>query len=251
MDTKLKKILSYCGLGILVVATIFGIWKFYGSTGSRTSAENTASNPVQNGASEKKAKTAEKNVIESKTELPVELSDAGEFAENIYDAAKSGDWTMADAKQIQLTTALEKLDIKKIDVRTIKLMMPELKAAISGRKKMDVQIVSNRLTFALAEMSGKYDTALPVGIVKLDYYGRELEIWSENADLQQLQKTASEIRKTWDRVRPEVEKNDGSEEADTFEALVEELDSAETVEDYAKLATPILDEVDNLEGVFE
>ena len=63
--------------------------------------------------------------------------------------------------------------------------------------------------------------------------------------------TAQAIRQTWNSVKPKVEAKGGTKQAQNFETLVAKTDAAANIADYAKVATPILDEVDNLEKVFE
>ncbi len=81
-------------------------------------------------------------------------------------------------------------------------------------------------------------------------YGRELEIWDEAKDASKLQATAREMRKTWDAVRPSIEAKNPAV-AKKFEGLVAQVEAAKAPADYAKVAKPVLDEVDNLEKVFE
>ncbi len=52
-------------------------------------------------------------------------------------------------------------------------------------------------------------------------------------------------------MQAKVEANGGKKEAAAFEKLVVKTDASRAAADYGKLATPILDEVDNLEKVFE
>ncbi len=57
------------------------------------------------------------------------------------------------------------------------------------------------------------------------------------------------MEKTWNSLRPSVAAHDATE-AKKFDALVEQVKSAKTPADYARVATPVLDEVDKLEGLF-
>ncbi len=66
-------------------------------------------------------------------------------------------------------------------------------------------------------------------------------------DEAKLKSTAQALRQTWNSVKPKVEAKGGTKEAQNFEALVAKVDAAQNTSDYAKVAKPILDEVDNLE----
>ena len=71
----------------------------------------------------------------------------------------------------------------------------------------------------------------------LDYYGREFEIWSASGNAAQLKTTAKEFRQTWNTLRPAVQARNSSE--------------AKAPAEYGRLATPVLNAVDNLEKVFQ
>lgn len=51
-------------------------------------------------------------------------------------------------------------------------------------------------------------------------------------------------------MKAKIEAKGGTKEAAVFDGLVVKTEAAKTPADYAKLAAPILDEVDNLEKVF-
>ena len=62
--------------------------------------------------------------------------------------------------------------------------------------------------------------------------------------------TVAGLRQNWDSVKAAVRAKGGNAEAQKFDALVAQAEAAKTPEDFAKVAKPILDEVDNLEKVF-
>jgi hypothetical protein len=57
------------------------------------------------------------------------------------------------------------------------------------------------------------------------------------------------MRQTWDGLRPTIETHSATE-AKRFEALVARVESAKTPADHARVATTVLNEVDNLEKLF-
>ena len=66
--------------------------------------------------------------------------------------------------------------------------------------------------------------SVPVEVTRLDYYGRELEIWAEVGTMARLKATASGMRHQWDTVRWRVD---------------------------SRLASRVLEEVDHLASVFQ
>jgi hypothetical protein len=110
---------------------------------------------------------------------------------------------------------------------------------------------ANQVTLLAADLSEPYQPQVPAAVTRLDYFGRELEIGTAAKDLGQLKAAAQGLRKNWNSVRAAAKAHGGEAEAKRFDALLKRLDSETSVESYGALATPILDEVDNLEKVFK
>ncbi|MEA5554728.1 hypothetical protein VB713_27760 [Anabaena cylindrica UHCC 0172] len=107
------------------------------------------------------------------------------------------------------------------------------------------------MTLLAANITKEFEPKVPVEVTLLDYYGRELEIWSATGNTSQLKKTASEMRRTWNAVRPSILARGGTAQVQKFDGLVASVEAAKSSKDYGRLATPVLDEVDNLEKVFK
>lgn len=192
--------------------------------------------------------------VNRKTEtVPASLMNAGEYAENIYDYAKANDWKQADARMGLLKAAVEKVRTDVSNQKAAGGIYPNVAAldrAVTAKDRQGAMLAANQITRNVAEVTEEYKLIVPVEVVLLDYYGRELEIWAEAKDTSKLQATAREIRKTWDAVHPSIEAKNPSV-AKKFEGLVTQVEAAKAPVDYAKVAKPVLDEVDNLEKVFE
>lgn len=183
-------------------------------------------------------------------QVPESLTAAGEFGENIYDAVKAGDWKTGRAKFTELKSDSEKVNALKIGSTEFAATLAKLESAVAANDKSATLENANLITFEAANLTAKYNPPVPIEVVKLDFYGRELEIWSQAKDDAKLQETAKMIRQNWDAVKPKIEAKGGTKQAAVFEALVIKTDAAKTPAEFAKLATPILNEVDNLEKVF-
>ena len=201
------------------------------------------------------ANVPEKNPVgeipKSDAAPPRVLVDAGEFAENIYDFAKAKNWTKADESLTRLQKAVADLKAQNLSNSQIVENINSLSTAVRAKNEMDAMSEANQATFLIAEQSAKFKLAVPVEVTKLDYYGREIELLAMNKDEAKLKSTAKAIRETWNAVKPKIEAKGATKEAAKFESLVAQTEKAASVADYAKVATPILDEVDNLEKVFE
>jgi hypothetical protein len=185
--------------------------------------------------------------------LPQSLTNAGEYGENIYDYAKVNDWKNADVKLAALRDEIKKLrtDVKNRGAAVDRLdtNVATLDRVVTAKDRQAAMREANQVTLDVADMTAAYKLSVPVEVTKLDYYGRELEVWTQAQDASKLQATAREMRRTWDSLRPAIESH-SAREAKKFDTLIAQVESAKTLADYARAATPVLNEVDNLEKLF-
>src|ERR1700686_893885 len=232
----------------LIVLLVLGL-------GACSSGSQGETNPNSAGTKASSTPAATPAVANSKTEsVPKSLADAGEYGENIYAHAKANDWKKADAKIAALKETAKKVRAdgknKGTGLDRLEADVAALDRAVTAKDHQAAMLAANQITRDVAEMTAVYKVIVPVEVVLLDYYGREVEIWAEAKDTSKLQATVREMRKTWDAVRPSIEAKN-SALAKKFEGLVLQLEAAKGPADYAKVAKPVLDEVDNLEKVFE
>lgn len=244
IDRHYGKIWLLATIAIFTVIIIFGIWGVFRQT--ETTVKTNASGQIPNAPQKK---PADKSAVVA-DKVPAALTDAGEFSENIYDAAKIGDWKTAGAKLNELKAAAREMTAAQISTAKFDATLGKLEKAVAAKDKTASLIESNQLTLEAANLTAEYNPAVPVEVVKLDFYGRELEIRAAAKDEAKLRETAKLIRQNWDAVKGKIEAKGGKKEAAVFEGLVVKIEAAKTSAAYAKLATPILDEVDNLEKVF-
>lgn len=248
-EGSVLKIFALVGILILAIAFIFGVWGFFGRRSSMAGKDNqnhpqlTGNSPMLNKELKEKPKVT--------GEVPKALADAGEFGENIYDAAKADDWKIAETKLSELKAAVKELDAAKTNSESLAATLQSLEKAVGGKNKNATLETANKFTLEATNLTARYDPKVPVEVTRLDYYGRELEIWAAEKNEARLKQTALEIRKTWDEVKPQIVARNAAKEAAVFENLIKKTEAAKSISDYAKLATPILDEVDNLEKIFK
>lgn len=241
---------------VIAAAVAIGTIAFGAACGVSNSESNSTSAPNTVVVKEKPAANAspKKSTVETaktNTAPPKALVDAGEFAENIYDFAKLKDWTKAEAKLDSLEKSLSELKTANLAAPQFVEAINSLATAVKAKNEIDAMREANQATFLVAEQSTKFNLKVPVEIVKLDYYGREIEILAITKDDAKLKTTTQEIRQIWNAVKPKIEAKGATKVAAKFESLVVKAEKAGSIEDYAKVALPILDEVDNLEKVFE
>jgi hypothetical protein len=185
--------------------------------------------------------------------VPTSVVDSGEYAEDVFDYAKANDWNSADLKLEALREAAKKVrtDVNNQSAATDRLddHVAALGLAVAVKDRPTAMREANNVTLDVASITTAYKLIVPVEVTRLDYYGRELEIWAEAKDADRLRETAREMRREWNAVRSSVEAHSAAE-ARKFEVLVAQVEGSQTAADSARLAKPVLDEVDNLEKLF-
>jgi hypothetical protein len=216
------------------------------STTNMHKAATTGAAPAATTASSTASKPAGESV-------PTSLSNAGEYGENVYDYAKANDWKNAGVKLAALKDAVKMVstDIQDQSAAADRLSanVAAVDRAVTAKDRQAAMREANQVTLDVADITAAYKLTVPVEVTRLDYYGRELEVWAQALDANKLQATARDMRRTWDSLRPSVEAHKAAE-AKRFDALVAQVESARTSADYARVATPVLNEVDNLEKLF-
>jgi hypothetical protein len=215
---------------------------------------NACSSTSQSKTSNPKAKPASASSVNTAgASVPTSLSNAGEYGENVYDYAKANDWKNADVKFAALKEAVKNVstDVKSESaaVNRLDTNVAALRRAVTAKDRQATMREANQVTLDVADMTTAYKLSVPVEVTKLDYYGRELEVWAQAQDANKLHVTAREMRRTWDSLRPSVAAHKATE-AKKFDALVAQVESAKTSAEYSHVATPVLNEVDNLEKLF-
>jgi hypothetical protein len=176
----------------------------------------------------------------------------GHDAENAYDQIKAADWSAARASLDSIRAAMRTTQPHDTVNRgaDLRRSVARLDSALVDRSRQRALGAANYLTKLGALLGLGHDVAMPPEVTLLDYYGRELEIWAAARDTAKLTETAVAISGTWDELRSRVVERGGTAEAARFDSLVASVKAARTPAQYGRTATPVLDEVDVLEGVF-
>jgi hypothetical protein len=122
--------------------------------------------------------------------VPKALADAGEYGENLYDAAKANDWTGARTRLTALQAAVKHVPVGNgasgQAKDSLERNLAALKRSVSRRQRRATMQQANQVTLNVADMTARYAPKLPVQVTRLDFYGRELEIWSGAGDASRL-----------------------------------------------------------------
>jgi hypothetical protein len=188
------------------------------------------------------------------TTVPPALVLAGESAEDLYDDAKVSDWARADRHLARLKQAAGRARAVSPDSAgledSLEHSVTALTRLVAAKRPQAVMRTANQVTLEVADLTERFRPRVPVPVTRLDYYGRELEIWSHAGSLSRLRLAAQGLRREWDRVGDSVARRSPTE-ARKFGNLVTRVEHSASLAEYGHLAGVVLDEVDHLEEVFQ
>ncbi|HEY8310370.1 MAG TPA: hypothetical protein VIG47_07435 [Gemmatimonadaceae bacterium] len=186
--------------------------------------------------------------------MPPALDAVGTHGEDLYDAVKAKNWTKSATITDSLDASVRALASSGqnagADQTLLTAELDTLHRTVPAHQGDAAIKAANRVTYLAARMSAQYHPTIPAEVAMLDFYGRELEIWSADNNSTKLSQTAADIKQTWNTLRPAVEAHGGATAAKRTDDLIAQVVAAKSTADYKRVATPILDEVDLLEKVF-
>jgi hypothetical protein len=186
--------------------------------------------------------------------MPAAVTAIGTYGEDLYDQAKLGDWKKAAILMDSLDLSSKYLPASdsRIEPQRTRLIgiLDTLRTALNKHERLNAQEASNLVTYVSAKMTDVYRPPVPTEVLLLDFYGRELEIWSALKNQAKLDQTVADLKSTWESLKPAIVSRQGSALILHTDSLVAKIGAAKTPANLAKLATPFLDEVDEMEKVF-
>ncbi len=198
---------------------------------------------------------AQRDSAKTARSVPKALVDAGEQGENLYDAAKAKAWSTAAQRLRALEADVVRLRSEQesgsgTDSDRLQRQVAALHGSVTRRQRQATMAEANQVTLVVADMTAGYTPKVPVEVTRLDFYGRELEIWSEAGAATRLDSAARGMRHEWDAVHDAVSAR-APAVARKFDALVTRVEKAKAPAEYRRLALLELAHVDDLERVFE
>ena len=109
---------------------------------------------------------------------------------------------------------------------------------------------ANGITRIVVELATKWQTRIPMEIILLDYYGRQLELGIASGRESTLKKATADVRSTWNAVERTILDSGHVEDAKRFTDIVVQLEAARTPQDFVPLARAELAAVDQMQNIF-
>jgi hypothetical protein len=186
--------------------------------------------------------------------VPASITKIGELGKDIYDLANQNEWTKLFNRLDLLNKATDELDTNVTADEKVKRQLfksiTDLEESAEARGALGAMQAANQIMLIAADLAEPFHPPMPVDVARLHYYGRELQIWSQDKQEAKLEETAEAFRESWTNVRSVVSDHGGTAEAERLDALVRKLGEAKSSDEYSTIVTPILDEVDNVEKLF-
>jgi hypothetical protein len=196
------------------------------------------------------------SVVHNSGDMQIELEALSDTAEDIYDLAKVGKWNRIMKKFDELKKTEQAIKLIRngendFYAQRLRNKIEELEQAISAKNKKNTMRFANNITFLEVAMIGDLKPRVPTNVMLLDYCGRELEILSEEKDIDKLFNLVIRMHLIWQNLIPQLIDKNGTKEIKNFSEIMMRLERAKTPDEYNHLAIQVADEVDNLEKLFK
>jgi len=187
--------------------------------------------------------------------FPAELKALPVNAVEIYNLAKVNKWHEIRNNFDKLKKSEQSLKLKKNEendflIQRLRKKIEELEQAISAKNRRETMRSANKITLIAVAMIGQFKLRVPTDVMVLNYCGREMEILSEDKDIDKLFSLVMRMHLIWQNLIPQLVNKNASKEIKNFSEIMKHLEVAKTPTEFNRLAKQVLDEVDNLEKVF-
>jgi hypothetical protein len=184
---------------------------------------------------------------------PPALTQIGESAKEIFDAARTSKWDDVAASVQTLkesASALPSASLKPDLFALLKSRMADLEGSVKARQRIHSMDSANSITQIVADLSAPYQAEIPYKILLLDYYGRQLELGLAASRPSTLTQATAELRQTWSSIEPSILRGGHVEDARQFTDIVVQLEGAKRPADFVAPVRAELAAVDRLEKIF-
>jgi hypothetical protein len=185
---------------------------------------------------------------------PAALVRVGESAEGLFDAAAASNWLTATEQVQGLSEAASQLPphLPKADlVAQLRTRIDDVKQSAAARRRVETMDFANSITRIVADLSAEFQTEVPIDVVMLDYYGRQLELGIATGNQSTLTRATADLRQQWNRIEPTIERRGHVDEARRFKDIVVQLEGARRPAECAAPTRAELEAVDRLEAIFK
>ncbi len=171
---------------------------------------------------------------------PASLMQLRDAALAIYGPALHGDWSAASGRLSDIDPAMTEAThgtTKPDLVRQLRGRLVALRRAVHDRRAIAAATDANWVSRLCDEIAATYDTALPLDVRLLGFFGRALQIDASRPRRQHAKTDLADLRTVWRSVEPWVLQRNGVPAARQFNDTLVNLDGAVSRGDLASAAT--------------
>ena len=185
---------------------------------------------------------------------PLALRRIRDSAAVLFDAARTGNWSVMSAPLADMGEALSMLpretpypDV----VAQLRERVVALRREVRAHRMAAVMNDANHVTRLVAQISDGFVVHVPFEVAVLPYYGRQLQVGVMRGRMPDLRRTTTDLRGTWDAIEPAVLQRGAMADARAFTDIVVQLEGARQVKDFAAPASAEIREAAKLNQLFE
>jgi hypothetical protein len=185
-------------------------------------------------------------------ELEQMIGNAGD----IYDKVKANHWKHLDKKLnaiVKVEQLLPSVTLEN-DIPYYKNLMgvtTDLEHAIASQDRIVAMKSANKVMMLGARLAEAHNSPVPINVAVIGYCGRKLEILSETENVPDLSDTVAKLHLSWQQLIPLVTANGGLKKVKRFAEIMKRLESAKTFDEYGRLASSVVEEIEIIEKIFK
>ena len=188
-------------------------------------------------------------------DIQIELETLSAAAESIYDLAKGSKWHKLRGKFDELKKSENAIIAMKIEdnpffLQRLRQKMVDLEHAIAEKNSENAREYANNITYLEAAMMGEFRHRVPTNALLLGYCGREMEILSEENDMDKLSNLVVRMHLIWQSLIPQLVDRNATREIKNFSGIMKRLGKASSPDEFSQLARHVREEVSVIEQIF-
>ena len=195
----------------------------------------------------------------AKSTVPKPLTRAETAAEDVIGFLETGKPAKSKAEARILRTlahgraadALRRAGVPEAQIKAFQQRADRTqKLSLANARGLQVSLAANSVSRLMPDFYARYQDPVPAAVLKLDYLDREVHLRSQAGHHARVDRTVRQLEATWQRVRPQLVKADGTKVATAYDQHVNALKHGGTAAATQRQAVHGLDLVDQMEGVF-
>lgn len=189
--------------------------------------------------------------VPSADRRPLALSEVDDAARYLFESARDSRWSDSRNQLDTLQHAAEDLPagLAPADVvASLRRRIRELSDTVPHHERVRTMDAANAVTQFVIGLSGAFESRVPAQVPTLAYLGRQIELGIAAGDSSMINRATSDIRQTWNELRPELERRQHLADVRRMTDIVVSLEVTKRRTDQATLARAELDAVSHLEA---